>query len=81
MVQSIVEQKMAIAVYGLENDIRLLNLTQLDLANKIVKVLEPIEEITKSVSGDLICISLIISLVRALNKTLEQNEDCGVCTM
>ena len=47
MLQSIVEQKMAIAAYGSENDISVLNQTQLDLANKVIKVLEPIEEITK----------------------------------
>ena len=44
MLHSIVEQKMAIAAYGSENDIFVLNQTQLDLANKIIKVLEPIEE-------------------------------------
>ena len=66
MLQSIVEQKMDIATYGSENDISILNQTQLDLANKVIKVLEPIEEITKSVSEDLACISVIIPLVSAL---------------
>ena len=58
MLQSIVEQKMAIAAYGSENDVSILNQTQLDLANKVIKVLEPIEEITKSVSEDLACTSV-----------------------
>jgi len=82
MVQSIAEHKMAIAAYRSENAIRLLNSTQFDLANKIVNVLEPIEEITKSISEDLAYISLVIPLIRALNKTFEQNEeDHDVCTM
>ena len=79
MLQSIVEQKMAIAAFVSENDISILNQTQLDLANKVIKVLEPIEEITKSV---LACISVIIPLVRALTKTLSHNgDDYGVCRM
>ena len=73
---------MAIAAYGSENDISVLNQTQLDLANKVIKVLEPIEEITKSVSEGLACISVIISLVRALTKTLSHDgDDYGVCRM
>ena len=73
---------MAIAAYGSENDIFVLNQTQLDLANKVIKALEPIEEITKSVSEGLACIPVIIPLVRALNKTLSHNgDDYGVCRM
>ena len=41
---------MAIALYASENDIMVLNQTQLDLAIKVIKLLEPIEEITKSES-------------------------------
>ena len=55
MLRSIVEQKMAIAAYGSKN-ITVLNQTQLDLANKVVKVSKPIEEITKSLSEELPCI-------------------------
>ena len=75
MLQSIIEQKMAIAAYGSENNILVLNQTQLDLAIKVIKVLEPIEEITKSVSEELACISVIIPLIRALTKTLGQGDD------
>ena len=75
MLQSIVEQKMAIAAYGSENDIMVLTQTQLDLANKVIKVLEPIKEITKSVSEQLACISVVIQLIRVLTKTLGQDED------
>ena len=75
MLQSIIEQKMAIAAYGSENDILVLNQTQLDLAIEVMKVLEPIEEITKSVSEELACISVIIPLIRALTKTLGQGDD------
>ena len=62
--------------------ISVLNQTQLDLANKVIKVLEPIEEITKSVSEGLACILVIIPLVRVLTKTLSHNgDDYGVCRM
>jgi len=46
MLQSIIEQKMAIAAYGSENDILVLSQAQIDLANKVIKVLEPVKEIT-----------------------------------
>ena len=66
---------MAIAAYGSENDIMVLTQTQLDLANNAIKVLEPIEKITKSVSEELACISVVILLIRALIKTFGQDED------
>ena len=82
MLQSFVEQKMAIAAYGSENDITVLSQTLLDLAYKVIKVLELIEEITKSVSEELACISVVLPLIRALTKTLGQNEeDHGVHRM
>ena len=78
MLQSIVEQKMAIVAYGSENDIMVLTQTQLDLPNKVIKVLESIKEITKSVSEGLACISVVIPIIRALIKTLGQDDDHGV---
>ena len=66
MLQSIIEQKIAIAAYGSENNIMVLNQTQLDLAVKIIKVLEPIEEITKPVPQELAYISVICLPMRAL---------------
>ena len=71
--------KIAIAAYASENNIMVLNQTQLDLAIKVIKVLEPIAEITKSV---LACILVIIPLIRTLTKTLGQNdEDHGLHRM
>jgi len=82
MQQSIIEQKMAIGAYGSENDISVLSQAQIDLDNKVIKALEPVEKITKSVSEELACISVIIPLIRALTKTLSQSEDDhGVCRM
>ena len=73
---------MAIEAYGSENNIMLLNQTQLDLAIKVIKVLEPIEEITKSTSEELVCISVIITLIRTLTKTFGHNdEDHGMHRM
>ena len=82
MLQSIVEQKTCLAAYGSEGSIPVLTATQLDIANKVINVLLPVEEITKYISEDTACISVIIPLVRGLEKTLERSdEDRGLCTM
>ena len=82
MLQSIVEQKTCLAAYGSEGSIPVLTATQLDIANKVINVLLPVEEITKCISEDTACISVIIPLIRGLEKTLERSdEDRGVRTM
>ena len=82
MLNSILEQKMALAAYGTENSIPILTTHQLDLASKVVQVLAPIEEITQMIFAEAACISMIIPLVRGLMKTLEKhNQDSGVHTM
>ena len=79
MLKSIVEQKMALAAYGSDGTIPVLSACQLDTANKVIDVLTPIEEITKNISADDSSISVIIPLVRALHKTLQQHDrDIGV---
>ena len=52
MVQSVIEQKMALAAYATESDIPILSATQLDLAEKIIAALLPIDKLTNSVSAD-----------------------------
>ena len=47
MMKRIVEQKMALGAYAMEYTIPQLTPHQLDLANKVIKVLSPIEEITQ----------------------------------
>ena len=82
MLQRILEQKMALAAYATEHPIPQLTQNQLNLANKVVQVLVPIDEITKSVSLDSAAVSVIIPFVRILSRTLDQNEeDSGVRTM
>ena len=82
MVQSVVEQKMALAAYATESDIPILSATQLDLAEKIVATLLPIDELTNSVSADSASVSVIIPFVKMLIKTLEKHHnDSGVKTM
>ena len=49
MLKSIVEQKMALAAYATGKDIPVLSSTQLDLAEKVISILEPIDEITNSI--------------------------------
>jgi len=80
MLRVIIEQKMALAAYATEyGDVRQLTNSQLDLAGKVIKVLECVEQITKSIST----LSLIIPFIQALRLTLEKNDDsdCGVRTM
>lgn len=47
MIKSIVEQKMALAAYATEKDIPVLTSSQIELAEKIITVLTPIDDITK----------------------------------
>ena len=47
MIQSILEQKMALATYATENDIPQLTASQLEIAQKMTLVHAPIEEITQ----------------------------------
>ena len=82
MVQSVIEQKMALAAYATESDIPILSATQLDLAEKIIAALLPIDELTNSVSADSASVSVIIPFVKMLIKTLEKHHnDSGVRTM
>ena len=52
MLQRIIEQKMALAAYATEYGIPQLTSHQVTLANKVVKVMTPIEEVTMSISAD-----------------------------
>lgn len=72
MLQSITEQKMALAAYAAEcSDLPQLSPHQLNIIEKIIAVLRPIEDITKSISSDKASVSIIIPFVRALQKSLE----------
>ena len=75
MLQTIKEQKMALAAYVTECNISQLTSNQLDLVNKVIPALSPIEEITRSISTDAASISLIIPFIRVLRKHLEDHSD------
>ena len=82
MVKSVIEQKMSLAAYATETGIVTLSPTQLDLAEKIIAALSPVEELTKSISADCTSVSLIIPFVKMLPKTLQKHHnDTGVRTM
>ena len=49
MLQWVLEQKMALAAYATEHTIIQITSYQLELVAKIVAVLSPIEEVTKSI--------------------------------
>ena len=75
MIQSIIEQKMALAAYSAEHDLVQLSSHQLDLANKIVAALSPVEEITKSISANAASVSAIIPFIRMLHRSLEKHHN------
>lgn len=83
MLQSIYKQKMALAAYATEYDsISMLTTYQLELVRKIIAVLEPVEEITKLISTDAASASVLIPLLRALEKSLSKHhDDSGIQTM
>ena len=61
MLHSIAEQKMVLAAYSTEGDIPTLTPYQLDLIGKLIAVLNPTEEMTKSISTDAASVSLLSS--------------------
>ena len=83
MLQSIMNQKVALAAYLTENDsIPQITSHQFDIISKIIAVLTPIEDITQSISSETASASIIIPYVRALKKSLEINsDDRGIQTM
>ena len=82
MVKSVIEQKMSLAAYATETGIVTLSPTQLDLTEKIVAALSPVEEPTKSISADCASVSVIIPFIKMLSKTLQKHHnDSGVRTM
>ena len=79
MIQSVIEQKVALAAYATEHGIAQLSAHQLDLANKVVAALLPVEEITKSISADAASVSVVLPYIRMLTKSLEKHHhDDGV---
>ena len=83
VLQTSYEQKMALAAYATEyGGITMLTLNQIELTRKIIVALEPVEEITKMISTDAASISVLISLVKVLQKALNKHDDdSGIQTM
>lgn len=75
MLQSILKQKVALAAYSAEHDIPQLTPIQWDLFEKIFAALNPVEEITQSISTEIASVSLIMPFVRAFRKTLENHDN------
>ena len=73
---------MALAAYATESGILILFTNQLDLAEKKVSALLPIDKLTNFVSADSASMTVIIPFVKMLIKTLEKHHnDSGVRTM
>ena len=71
MLQTVYEQKMALAAYATEHGgIIMFTPNQIDLTRKIIAALEPVEEITKMISKDSASISMLIPLVKILEKLI-----------
>ena len=79
MLQSMLKQKVSLATY---DAIPHLSPNHWDIVEKIVAVLNPVEEITQSISTEVASVSLIIPFIRAFRRTLEDdNNDRGIRTM
>ena len=79
---------MALAAYATEHGgITMLNSHQLEIVQKLISLLKPIEEVTKMISTNSACISAVIPLVRILvgedfEKMLNKHDDdAGIRTM
>ena len=82
MLESILEQKMALAAYAAENNIQHLAANQLEMARKMVLVLSPVEEITQAISKETATLSIVIPHIRVLLRSWErQDDDLGIRTM
>ena len=73
--QRLMEKKIVLAEYASEYTIPQLTQDQLNIANKVIKVLDTVEEVTKFISADATAISVIIPFVHILTKMLSQNEE------
>ena len=83
MLESIYEQKMALAAYATEHGgITMLNSHQLDIIRKLIALLKPIEEVAKMISTNSACILAVIPLVKILKRMLNKHDDdAGIRTM
>ena len=74
---------MTLAAYATEHGgITMLTPNQIELTRKIIAALEPVEEITKMISTDAASISVLIPLVKILQKALSKHDDdSGIQTM
>ena len=62
---------MALAAHGAEHATPHLTPNQWDFVEKIIAVLNPVEEITQSISTEIASVSLIIPFIRAFWRTLK----------
>lgn len=66
--------KDSLSLYASNNKIEQFNADDWTLIQELVKVLKPLEDITKKLSSQNTCISDVIPLVRALNKIYDEDE-------
>jgi hAT family C-terminal dimerisation region len=83
MLERMLEQRQAIALYAAENDsLCTLSPQQWDIMKNVVGLLGPFEEATRYVSSATVCISETIPLLAGLKSRLEKaQDDAGVKTM
>uniref|UniRef100_A0A1X7UK30 Uncharacterized protein n=1 Tax=Amphimedon queenslandica TaxID=400682 RepID=A0A1X7UK30_AMPQE len=73
---------MALAAYASESDISQLTAHQLDLVNKLISALSPIEKLTNSISTNAASVFLIKPFIRILWKNLQSHDNNSeICTM
>lgn len=83
MLQSLLEQKCALAAYGAEHEVPAsFNANQWGLIENIITILEPFEELTRAISSSTASAADVIPSVLALKRFLSRDapSDRGVGT-
>jgi len=83
MLKRLVEQRKAVSAANAEvNELFDLTPSQWNLAEKVIKPLQPFEEATKDISSQTSLMPLFISVVNSLSKFLQfDEEDYGIMAM
>jgi len=82
MMQRLLEQRQALALYAVENNLDGLSSNQWDVLKNVVGLLAPFEEATTYVLSNAVCSSDSIPVLAGLRKRLQNSEnDTGVKTM
>ena len=83
MLKRLIEQRKAISATNAElNETLDFSTTQWQLAEKVVRLLQPFEEATEDISCNTSSISLVIPIINSLKRILiVEDDDTGIMSM